>query len=254
MKTFKHRVPILLFIGLIFLGTTVQAQWRTQVTTKYLVVNKTVDINLGSTMHVDGALTDFGTGSYAAADGDNDVGIAGDLEVDGIIDADGGIKFPSMSAVLFAKGGQPITTTSPGGDTAPTNGPRWITEITIPYSVTLTGGQYLIGSVGGTDSVIVDLYNSAGTLVASSDGGGAADLVGSSATIQSVAFDATYLAHPGTYYVSLQFNGTTARFRAYNVTGSKFIALTAAGTFSTPASITPGSTWTTAQGPVSGVY
>ena len=146
MKTLfsKYRFPILLFIGVIFLGTTVQAQWFTKGTFKYLVVNRTVDLNLSSTMHIDGALTDFGTGSYATADGDNDVGIAGDLEVDGIIDADGGIKFPSMSAVINVKGGPPVTTTSPGTDTAPTNGPRWITEITIPYSVTLTGGQYLI--------------------------------------------------------------------------------------------------------------
>lgn len=41
----------------------------------------TVDFNLTNEFQVDGALTDFGTGTYSVADGDNDVGIAGDLEV-----------------------------------------------------------------------------------------------------------------------------------------------------------------------------
>jgi hypothetical protein len=38
---------------------------------------------------IDGGLTDIGGGSYATADGDNDLGVAGDAEVDGALDVDG---------------------------------------------------------------------------------------------------------------------------------------------------------------------
>lgn len=48
-----------------------------------LNVDGTVDIDATSEMQIDGALTDFGTGTYTVANGDKDVGIAGDLEVEG---------------------------------------------------------------------------------------------------------------------------------------------------------------------------
>jgi mucin-19 len=46
-----------------------------------------LDVNLagGGEFQIDGGLTDFGSGTYTFADGDNDVGIAGDLEVLGTI-------------------------------------------------------------------------------------------------------------------------------------------------------------------------
>ena len=75
----------------------------------------------------------------------------------------GSIK--SKTSVIWATGGAVVLATA-GNDTAPTSGPRWWTEVQIPYKVELTGINYLVGSVGGTDSVVVDLYNSAGTVVA----------------------------------------------------------------------------------------
>ena len=143
-----------------------------------------------------------------------------------------------------------------GNDTAPTDGPRWWTEVQIPYKVELTGISYLIGSVGGTDSVVVDLYNSAGSVVARSIGTDteAADLVGTAANFQSVAFSSVYTADPGKYYISLQFNGTTARFRTYTIPGSKFITDTSAGTFKTSASLTLVTTFTANQGPIVMLY
>ena len=61
-----------------------------------------LDADLG--LDVDGALTDIGTGSYALADGDNDLGVAGDLEVDDDVQVDGeiGIK-TTPSAVNLIK-------------------------------------------------------------------------------------------------------------------------------------------------------
>lgn len=182
--------------------------------------------------------------------------VPGTLEVDGILNVDGGITFPTATPVIWATGGSVILVTG-GNDTAPTDGPRWFTEVQIPYNVTLTGIAFLVGSVGGTDSVVVDLYNSAGVLVASSIDdavSGPAAIVAATATIQSVAFTSTYAANPGKFYISIAFNGTTARFRTYTIPGSPFIADTQAGTFRTAASITPGTTFTANQGPISMVY
>ena len=161
----------------------------------------------------------------------------------------------SKTSVIWATGGAVVLATA-GNDTAPTSGPRWWTEVQIPYKVELTGINYLIGSVGGTDSVVVELYNSAGTVVARSIARDTevADLVGTSANFQSVTFSSVYTADPGKYYISLQFNGTTARFRTYTVPGSPFVTDTTAGTFKTGASITVVTTFTANQGPIASVY
>lgn len=166
-----------------------------------------------------------------------------------------GFSLATNSAFQWADGGSVVLATA-GTDVACANGARWWTQIQLHENKTLTGIFYLIGSVGGTDSVVVDLYNSAGTLVASSYSGatGAAAIVGTAANIQKVAFTSTYAATAGTYYISLQFNGTTAKFRAYPIPGSAFVAATAAGTYRTAAAITPGTTFTADKGPISGVY
>jgi cytoskeletal protein CcmA (bactofilin family) len=48
-----------------------------------------VDIDLSAALNIDGHMVDIGAGSYANADGDDDIGIAGDAEVDGGIYGDG---------------------------------------------------------------------------------------------------------------------------------------------------------------------
>ena len=50
-------------------------------------------------VQLDGGLVDIGGGSYDTADGDNDLGVAGDLEVDGVLDADSTADF--AGAVTF---------------------------------------------------------------------------------------------------------------------------------------------------------
>jgi len=52
-----------------------------------------LDIDVGATngVSIDGGLVDIGTGTYATADGDKDLGVAGDLEVDGSTDLDGAL-------------------------------------------------------------------------------------------------------------------------------------------------------------------
>jgi hypothetical protein len=56
----------------------------------------------------DGGLTDVGGGSYSTADGDNDLGVAADLEVDGELELDGALDADSTAnfadTVTFAAG------------------------------------------------------------------------------------------------------------------------------------------------------
>lgn len=126
-----------------------------------------------------------------------------------------------------------------GTDTACDNGSIWAASVFVPANCTLTGVQYLVGSVGGTDKVIVGLYNNAGTLVANSALAGAT--VGTAAQIQQVAFTGTYSAvGPARYFVAVQFNGATAKLRtipAYIGLGTTRIKQ--AGTFGTMAALSP---------------
>jgi len=166
-----------------------------------------------------------------------------------------GVAFATMSSVIWSAGGAVALATS-GTDTAPTNGPRQWVEVQVPYNVTLTGIGLLIGSVGGTDSVVVELFNSAGTKVASSlaSDTAVAALVATLAEFQKVPFSSTYAAVAGTYYISMQMNGTTARLRTFPIPNSPFVANTAAGTFKTAASITPTTTFVAGEGPISFLY
>lgn len=167
---------------------------------------------------------------------------------------DGGYAPATVSTHIWTSGGSVVLATA-GTDVACANGTRFWSEIMIPYNTTITGISYLVGSVGGTDSVVVQLCNSSGVEVATSRPvGTAADIVGTAANFQSVPLSAPYAAVAGLYYVAVQFNGTTAKFRAYPIPGSKFIAGTAAGTWGTKANITPGTTFTADKGPICITY
>jgi len=140
-----------------------------------------------------------------------------------------------------------------GTDVACDDGDRHYTEIYVPYTTVATGIFYLIGSVGGTDSVIVELFDIDGDLVqakAISD----TTIVGTAATFQQVPFLNRVTLNPGRYYMSAQFDGTTAKYRAPLTTGVPYGAATETGTFSTEASIVPDSTWTISEGIIGGIY
>lgn len=143
-----------------------------------------------------------------------------------------------------------------GTDTACTNGTVYVGSIFVPLSCTVTGIQYLVGSVGGTDKVITSLYDSAGNLLANSATAGTT--VGTTAQIQQVAFtSALSLAAPGLFWVGLTFNGTTAKFRsipAYCQTGNGVLGNGLSQTFGTPAAITPPTTFTADKVPVASLY
>ena len=226
--------------------------------------NQPTNINAGSST----GLVTIGGGSGTAAINTSAWGItsAGAMSgfttatFSGAITATGGIVVSGFGPVVWTKGG-PVALATAGTDKACANGTRFWSSIDIPYNVTLTGIAYLVGSVGGTDSVVVQLVNSSGVEVATSKMTGVhhGAIVGTAAQFQSCPFyvgatPTTYSAISGKYFVVIQFNGTTAKFRTYPIPGCKFITGSVAGTWDTKANITPGTSFTVDVGPIAMTY
>lgn len=151
---------------------------------------------------------------------------------------------------------QGMQTLTDGTDTAPVAGTRYWSSINIAAQATLTGLSFLVGSVGGTDKVIVELHDSFGQVVATSAVAGVT--VAATGTIQQVPFlNKTSIIGPGLYYIVVQFNGTTARYRslAAGTTASQVVSTgSSAGAFGTTAVIAPAQTFTAGVGPVAFTY
>ena len=182
----------------------------------------------------------------------------GELETNGALDINGVVSYPTQSLVVYAVGGAPQAATD-GSSEACDDGDRHFSQIFVPYTTSVTGIFYLVGATGGTDSVVVELFSSAGVLVVGATSlnaaGYSSDIVGTAAEIQDVDFtDGAVTINPGVYYISAQFDGTTATYAAYEVPGSMFVADTDAGTAWTPASITPGTAYVDSEGIIGGIY
>lgn len=137
------------------------------------------------------------------------------------------------------------------------SGQQWFSSIFIPTSTTLTGACQLNGSSVATDSVIVGLWSSTGTLLANSNLAG--QLVATASIFQCQAFTAPVaVTGPARYFVGIQGNGTHATEFTTYVTGSAptgyAVGITAPGVFGTLTAITPTTSFTTGQGPVMTVY
>lgn len=131
-----------------------------------------------------------------------------------------------------------------GTDSTPVNTEVYFQRLNIPQSATLTGVQYLIGSVGGTDKAIVALYDYKGNVLANSALAGVT--VGTLATVQQLPFTAPYVVTgPGVYHIGLSFNGGTARYRATAAGGFTWANKATGQTFGTLGAITPPTASTT---------
>lgn len=139
-------------------------------------------------------------------------------------------------------------------------GTRYYGSFRIDQAQLLTGIAILVGGTGGTDRWTAELFNSAGVLVATSDFA-TGIIAGTAAVWQLLPFGVTGALTPvqvpaGDYFISLQSNGTTAKFAAYNAVTAPAGMKTgsATGTFSTQASITPPTTYTANLAPIATVY
>lgn len=149
------------------------------------------------------------------------------------------------AAIMFRQFGASADKTTVAGS-------RYYRSILIGSPKVLTGVDVLVGGTGGTDSWLVELHDSTGALVATSTTSGVT--AGTANTWQQFAFTATYSAAPGTYYIVVQSNGTTAKLAALDSPVSPLVTGSATGSFGTGASITPPTTYTVNLGPMALPY
>lgn len=141
-----------------------------------------------------------------------------------------------------------------GLDKTMVSGSRYTSSIVFGNAAVLTGLSVRIGTTGGTDAWIVELHGPTGLLLATSALAGVT--AGTASTWQNIPFTATYnLTAPGTYYVTLQGNGNTAKFDSLNApTNPGVVTASQTGVFGTSASITVPTTYTANLGPKMQAY
>lgn len=185
-----------------------------------------------------------------------DLTVTDDLAVAGTVTATEGVA--SSSAVPGFYTWQPPTAES-GTDTAFAEKKLFTASIFIPCNKTIKGIGYLLGAGGGTNKVIVALFNSAGTKVANTSETTEGTVAGTEKQSQEIDLTATYAAKgPGVFFIGITANGATAKLRtipAYTA-GSNILAkeISLATKNVVPASITAPTAWTAAVGPVAWIY
>lgn len=131
-------------------------------------------------------------------------------------------------------------------------GTRYYTSITIGAAITVTGIQALVGSTGGTDLWNFEIHDSLGVTL------GTTLLTGTTAgtanLFQRIALTAALVLQPGTYFIVVQSNGTTAKLGTLASAGVPLITGSATGTLGTAASFTPATTYTANLGPIASFY
>lgn len=137
-------------------------------------------------------------------------------------------------------------------DLTTVSGSRYYGSYSVGIPSTITGISVLVGGTGGTDLWIFELHDSTGALVATTTTSGTT--AGTAGAWQSIAFTTPYSAAAGTYFITLQSNGTTAHPAVYNSPTSPLLTGSATGVFATGASITPPTTYTAAKAPVAVLY
>lgn len=177
---------------------------------------------------------------------------SGTITSDGPLTATGGYVGTGMTRIGVVDG---VIEADTGTDTTYVAGDKFVTEIVIPYNVTLTGAAILNGPTVGTDKVNVALFDSSGQLVANSDTAGTT--TSGADSWQEVAFTDTYDATSGRYFVAVQGNGTTDNFHTLSAGGLNSTVQNTDdnGSFGTLSNISsPPTTFTADVGPIMYLY
>jgi cytoskeletal protein CcmA (bactofilin family) len=128
-----------------------------------------VDIDLSASLNIDGHMLDVGTGSYTHADGDNDLGVAGDAEIDGGIYGDGALDIAGnsqMTGTLNVDGAVTLNSTlDVDGNLASGTGALTVTDnvlidgqadaeqLVIQGNATQTSNPFVLEQSDGTDVI-----------------------------------------------------------------------------------------------------
>ena len=185
----------------------------------------------------------------------SDLTVTDDVTVTGDLTTSGTTAVTPASAPASVPVALPAAATS-GTDTAFADGTTFLASVFVPCNMTVTGVGYLVGSVGGTDKVIVRLYNSAGTLLASSTTASSGTTAGTAAQLQEIAFTATYAATgPRRYFIGISANGLTAKLRTLPAyTGAKTFSGSVALTHAATTAITPPTAFAADKAPFAYLY
>lgn len=156
---------------------------------------------------------------------------------------------PFAGPTVYHSGSAAPPTTTSGTDTTPVITEEYVCEVFVHMNSLLTGVSLLNGSaVSGNVTVI--LYDSNGAIVANS----ASTAQSGTAAYQKIPFASTYVARgPAKYFIGLQVDNTTARFRSH-ILGNFGAAKKTGGTYGTLTTLTVPTTFTTGVGPIADVY
>jgi hypothetical protein len=191
-------------------------------------------------------------------------------EIDGISSSTGldmasatnGVRPSARNINTGAQGAQ---LAADGNNSTPVVTELYVAEIFVSATVLTTGCGVFAGSVW-SDNFKVGLYSAAGVLLratASTAGNTTADAYQRAAWATDGAGAAAttlVLPGPGTYYLGLCLDGTTSRYNTFavgNFGAGKITGLVYATNFAaagTALTITPPTTFTTALGPIAGLY
>jgi hypothetical protein len=200
-----------------------------------------------------GTVTVIDKGSSLLPETVGNLTVNGTLNVIGAMTNTAGISAAaglSTKANLVHTGGIPARVSTDGTDATPVITEVYYAQVFIHANMTITGVAIFNGSVA-SGNYKVGLFNSAGVLVATS---ASTAMVGTD-VYQRAPFTATYAAlGPGTYYVGLFIDNTTARYNTH--TFGDFVAAKQTGqVYATGfTTITLATTFTTALGPIASLY
>lgn len=160
----------------------------------------------------------------------------------------GGIRSKG-NVTVFPTGGTSPQTTTTGTDTTPVVTETYVARVFIPVNGLHSGISLLNGSaVAGNVTAI--LYDGDGLPITQS----ASTAQSGTAAMQDFAFPAAVnLQGPGLYFIGVQFNNTSARFRTHII--GRFTAFKKTGeVYGTATALTNPNTFTTAVGPIATTY
>lgn len=141
-----------------------------------------------------------------------------------------------------------------GTNTVPVAGTIYWAEVYLDCMKSITGIGVLNGGTVGTNKYVLALYDNKGALLANTALAGV--LTSGANAFQEIAFTAiSTFVKPGRYWIAVQMNGVTDRFRSIAVSTFLNVRTTsAAGAFGTLTALSVPSTFTADVGPVAYVY
>lgn len=144
--------------------------------------------------------------------------------------------------------GTPVKAAADGTDVTPAVTEEFVAEVTLPAPALVTGFAVFNGSAV-TDDMMVQLYSATGKRIVKS----AAVTQAGTDALQRVPFSAPVKLAAGTYYVGVQFDGTTSRINCHPIGNGGTVKKTSQ-TFGTFVDFTPPTTFTASVGPMGALY